>query len=205
MNGKIYVGSSKTLEKRWLKHRSLLRHQKHCNKHLQASWNKYKEYSFEFRILEICQPEDRRIIEQYYLDWLEPWQKEIGYNKSKSAKGLDPTEETRQKMCITAKKRMTLEVRIKISQANSGEKHKDYGKHLSLATREKIAQSNKGLKRSQQTRERIALARAKQTFSLATRAKLSQKATEQWEKWHLQKKLEAIAQQEEIQNESVTR
>ena len=48
INGKIYIGSTKNFNKRWVTHKYLLRLNKHENKHLQYAWNKYGEVHFEF-------------------------------------------------------------------------------------------------------------------------------------------------------------
>lgn len=57
LNGKKYVGSSKNIYSRWMKHRALLRINKHYNPHLQNAWNKYGENSFLFSVLERCSAE----------------------------------------------------------------------------------------------------------------------------------------------------
>ena len=67
-NGKKYIGSSKNIYKRLLKHRSLLRKNKHQNKILQNSWNKYNEYNFDYYILEYCDENQLQIKEQQYID-----------------------------------------------------------------------------------------------------------------------------------------
>ena len=54
INHKSYIGSSKNLYQRLLKHFALLRHNKHENVYLQNAWNKYGESSFEWFIIEIC-------------------------------------------------------------------------------------------------------------------------------------------------------
>lgn len=54
INGKIYVGSAVNLYKRRLNHLSTLRRNTHKNPHLQASFNKHGEDSFEFITLEKC-------------------------------------------------------------------------------------------------------------------------------------------------------
>lgn len=70
---KFYIGSSKNIYNRWLKHRSLLRHNCHENIILQNVWNKYGENSFEWLILCECLPEERLAKEQEYLDLLTPY------------------------------------------------------------------------------------------------------------------------------------
>lgn len=52
INGKAYVGSSTCLRRRFKQHREELRGNYHKNRKLQNSWNKYKEKSFEFSLLE---------------------------------------------------------------------------------------------------------------------------------------------------------
>ena len=52
INGKIYIGSTNNLSKRWNNHRSKLRNGKHENDYLQQAWNKYGEDAFEFSIVE---------------------------------------------------------------------------------------------------------------------------------------------------------
>ena len=52
INGKIYIGSSVVcLYKRAHTHRNYLRADKHCNRYLQNSWNKYGEHNFVFDII----------------------------------------------------------------------------------------------------------------------------------------------------------
>lgn len=53
-NGKVYIGSTCTLYKRLIHHRSHLRKGNHKNKHLQNAYNKYGEDCFKITILEEC-------------------------------------------------------------------------------------------------------------------------------------------------------
>jgi group I intron endonuclease len=53
LTGDDYIGSSVNISKRWIKHRYLLRLQKHFNQFLQNSWNKYGLDAFKFVVLEI--------------------------------------------------------------------------------------------------------------------------------------------------------
>lgn len=54
INHKTYIGSSKNIYQRLLKHFALLRHNKHENAHLQSAWNKYGEEAFQWFIIEFC-------------------------------------------------------------------------------------------------------------------------------------------------------
>jgi len=52
INDKIYIGSSVNIKKRFCQHRNSLKKNKHHNKYLQRSWNKYGEENFEFVVIE---------------------------------------------------------------------------------------------------------------------------------------------------------
>lgn len=52
INNNIYIGSSVNIKKRFCQHRNSLRKNKHHNKYLQRSWNKYGEENFEFVVIE---------------------------------------------------------------------------------------------------------------------------------------------------------
>jgi group I intron endonuclease len=68
VNGKIYYGSSKNIEKRWRTHKNNLNNRKHHNVHLQRSWNKYGENAFVFEVVEECEENLLLEKEQKYLD-----------------------------------------------------------------------------------------------------------------------------------------
>ena len=67
-NHKTYIGSSKNIYQRLLKHFALLRHNKHENPHLQSAWNKYGEDSFRWYILELCDNSELAKLEQQCID-----------------------------------------------------------------------------------------------------------------------------------------
>lgn len=68
INHKTYIGSSKNIYQRLLKHFALLRHNKHQNAYLQNAWNKYGESNFEWFVLELCDNEKLTEKEQYCID-----------------------------------------------------------------------------------------------------------------------------------------
>jgi group I intron endonuclease len=68
VDNKCYYGSSKEIEKRWLRHKNELRKNKHINKILQRAWNKHEEENFIFEIVEECEESKLFQIEQKYLD-----------------------------------------------------------------------------------------------------------------------------------------
>jgi group I intron endonuclease len=71
-NGKIYVGSSLNIYKRWWYHAERLNNNTHTNPHLQASWNKYGGNNFCFSIIEIVNADNLLEREQYWIDVLQP-------------------------------------------------------------------------------------------------------------------------------------
>ena len=91
----LYIGSSIQIEKRFLRHKKDLRKNKHHSIILQRAWNKYKEESFKFEIIEECTKENLRNKEEYYLLNLKPV-----YNICKEAystSGREYKESTRLK------------------------------------------------------------------------------------------------------------
>lgn len=75
INGKFYIGSSSDIKTRFNRHKSTLRLNKHENKKLQRSWNKYGEENFVFEMIETCEPVKEIILhrEQFYIDLLNPY------------------------------------------------------------------------------------------------------------------------------------
>jgi group I intron endonuclease len=88
INGKIYIGSSNNIRKRWNEHKNDLRNDEHHSKHLQKSYKKYGIENFEFLILEEVQSAIGLFaLEQQYLDKHRPFDRNIGYNISETAIG----------------------------------------------------------------------------------------------------------------------
>lgn len=85
INNKFYIGSSSNIRKRLLYHFSKLRNNKHSNNHLQTSFNKYLEHSFDFDIIEIS--ENIKDTEQLYLSFCYKHYKNMLYNKDNKVSG----------------------------------------------------------------------------------------------------------------------
>lgn len=130
INGKIYVGSSADITRRWCSHRSLLGRGKHSSIHLQRAVDKCGIDNFTFEIVKEVETDNLLIEEQKLLDFLKPFG-DNGYNISKVAgspmKGVNHTEE----------------VKARLSEKLSGENHPHYGKPVSEEWREKISKSRK--------------------------------------------------------------
>ncbi len=81
VNGKVYVGSSKSISRRWKEHRKMLRGNIHHSSHLQYSWNKYGEENFTFEVIE--EVEDVERIFEREAHWIIEWNTldaKYGYN-----------------------------------------------------------------------------------------------------------------------------
>ena len=68
INDKIYIGQSINIKDRFVRHKTLLKHNKHYNAHLQRSYNKHGLESFEFFVLEQCSENDLSNREQHWVD-----------------------------------------------------------------------------------------------------------------------------------------
>lgn len=70
ISGRVYVGQTKEgFQKRYWFHRWSLRNNKHSNKHLQNSWNKYGEDNFIFEVIEVVDKCDIDEREKYWIDY----------------------------------------------------------------------------------------------------------------------------------------
>lgn len=70
-NGKFYIGSSQNVKARIKGHLRDLKKDKHGNRHLQFSYNKYGNV-FDYEILEECRIEVLIEREQFYIDYFKP-------------------------------------------------------------------------------------------------------------------------------------
>lgn len=85
-NGKIYIGSSKNIDKRWNEHIYELNNHRHCNMFLQEDWDKYGQSEFKFEVIEETEECNRFEIEQEYIDEFRPYYRNgNGYNISENA------------------------------------------------------------------------------------------------------------------------
>lgn len=66
--GKLYIGSSLDIRKRWVRHLWDLKNNKHHSIILQRAWNKYGKDDFIFEIIEECTIDNLLTLEQKYLD-----------------------------------------------------------------------------------------------------------------------------------------
>lgn len=118
---KLYVGSAVNLSRRRINHVNELRKGKHKNTHLQNSYIKHGEDTFQFKVLEFVDDVTKLIErEQYWIDYF----KERLYNFNPiagSRLGSKATEETKKKMSIASiGRKHTDEAKAKISATHKG-------------------------------------------------------------------------------------
>lgn len=103
VNGKLYIGSSKDINVRWKQHLNELNKNSHVNDHLQNAWNKYGKENFIFSIIELCNENNLREREQYYIDKFNCINNEKGYNIMPTTNMSVLADETKLKISNTLK------------------------------------------------------------------------------------------------------
>lgn len=128
-NNKKYIGSSKNIYQRWQRHKKELKKGSHYNTYLQRSWDKYKEDSFTFSIIEITSLEELIKREAYWCDILSSHS--IGYNLSAVIAGANVSENYKQsqKEKTTNKQKVWL-TDLKGNILNVFESHKEASRIL---------------------------------------------------------------------------
>lgn len=91
-NNKYYVGQSLHVKRRWVEHKSELNNNRHINRHLQFSWNKYGSKNFKFILLEECKLEELDEKEKYWIRKLNSY--EYGYNLDLGGQGIESYKHT---------------------------------------------------------------------------------------------------------------
>lgn len=196
-SGRLYIGSSINIARRFVKHRNELKSQRHHCLHLQRAWNLYGSEAFTFGMLEEV-PDVARLVEreQYWLD------QGVGdFNTCRYAAtvlGVKRTEETRRRMSKAQKgRKFSDETKAKMSRAGKmrppeyyaaigqkqrGRKHTEEhkrkiseagkGRKHSAETKAKIAAGNRNRVWSKEAREKVGAAHRGRTHSAATRNRM---------------------------------
>lgn len=142
-NGKVYIGSTTDMRKRWRAHRSDLRNNKHHNRHLQGAWNKYGNQFFEFEVLETVTIADHlHEREQHWLDHYQAYNPDNGYNHGTVARapwlGRSHSSATKQKLSDSAKAHSTIDQARQFADEWHGSEagivwHREHGKQTWVA------------------------------------------------------------------------
>ena len=174
-NGKFYIGSTVNKTQRWARHRRDLRTQKHKNRNMQASWDKYGEAAFVFEVVEeVADSLQLMAVEQRWLDGCVGQAACFNHNRFADApwRGKSGPDTPRWGVASSP------ETRSRISAAIAGENHPNWGKEPRPETRAKIAAAQhtnpwRGAKHTPEAIAKIAAASRGRPVSLETRAKRS--------------------------------
>lgn len=173
VNGKVYIGQSKNVNKRKNKHFTLLRHNKHNNKHLQSAWNKYSEKNFVFEIIESFESYDPDIINEREIFWIKyynSFNKDFGYNNTSGGDGIKNykhTEEAKKKISEASKKQ-------KLSKEHKEALLKSItGRKKSEEELKKLSNAAKGRKISEWHKEQLRKGREAYKITDEVRKKIS--------------------------------
>jgi group I intron endonuclease len=153
-NNKYYYGSTENFRKRWNKHKSRLRQNKHDNRHLQFAWNKYGKDAFTIIVAELVDIPHLLEIENKYLK--EHVGNPLCFNVSAEAtapmQGLKLSEEARHKISKANKRRVwSAESRLKASEAA----HNRAPQKRTEETCRKISEALKGKPKSVEHRRKL--------------------------------------------------
>ena len=142
VNGKYYIGSAESFERRMWQHKNDLKRGAHKNPHLQASWNKHGADAFVFEVLEVV-PEGATTFghENTYLH-VHVGKAEC-YNVNTDAigmrTGIAHSEESKAKTSASRKGKA------------AGSEHYRFGQTVSEEVRKKIGDTQRGVEKSPRT------------------------------------------------------
>jgi len=145
INNKKYIGSSKNIYQRFIKHRCDFNLKKH-NRYFQYSWDKYGEKKFDLILLEECKQKDLLIREKILIELHNVCDTNYGYNvnseteKPPSWKGKKHSKETKRKISENQKGKKLSEEHKKMI----GDFHR--GKTISDEQKKKMSLKLKGEK-----------------------------------------------------------
>lgn len=173
INGKVYIGKSNDVKRRWREHKSRLKRNNHENEKLQHDWNKYGEDNFEFKLIENYDNEEFGIeLEKKYINEYKSCDLNFGYNmtlgKGESG-GEIPTEETKKKL---KGHEVSEETKKKISESNIGNKNALGYKHTE-ESKKKISESHKGKRLSEEHKKHLSESRKGKTLTEEHKKKIS--------------------------------
>jgi group I intron endonuclease len=127
-NGMVYIGQSKTVEKRITAHKSNLLNNRCHNKHMQRAFNKYGKSSFVFELCITCRVEDLDMYERLYIALFNSL--EDGFNMESGG---------------NSNKMLSMESRQKMSKAKIGKSNGRKGIKLTEEQRIKLSIAHMGL------------------------------------------------------------
>lgn len=180
VNNKVYIGQAINVFRRLSEHCDDLIQNKHFNRHLQRSFNKYKSENFEYSIICSVPVDQLNLAEKAAIYMFTSTNPLFGFNKTFGGEGGSPTEEIKKKMSIARSgenhplfgKHHSEETKMKISLAHigisAGENNPMFGKKHSEETRRKMSNDRKGKTLSEEHRRKMSVSRSKITWKIIT-------------------------------------
>lgn len=165
-SGKIYIGQSVCIRKRWISYKSIERIKSQTK--LYRSFKKYGVENHVFEVIEECKFEDLNGLERYHQELYNSVEKGLNcvYQESEGKPRIF-SEETKRRISEGNKgKKISEEAKEKLSKALKGRK-------FSEETRLKMSESRKGKKRSKETRIKISESSKGKIITKAQREKIS--------------------------------
>lgn len=113
--GKMYIGQSTDVKKRWNKHKNNLKGKTHFSPRLQKAWNKYGEDMFRLVLIEPSTKSKVYKRELWWIKTLETYKSTKGYNRHWKEALEDKHRNTSKK---NKKSRRTIQVDRKSKRIN---------------------------------------------------------------------------------------
>lgn len=132
INGKVYIGQSKDIEKRWKEHRLRLKSKRKSA--IKDAFIKYGINNFSFNIIEECKIEELNEKEIYYISFYDSTNKEKGYNltiggdRGPLKRGIDNS------VSVFTKEEVWNIREMRKNGIMRNEVHKKYFSHISIYT-----------------------------------------------------------------------
>lgn len=165
INDKVYIGRTNDLKRRRREHLTNLRNNKHYNRHLQYSFNKYGETNFKFIILEKCKDDE---VGQREIDYIEKYNSfRAGYNLTAGGDGgqfgVRYSEEYKQRLSESQKGiKLSEEHKEAVSIAQKQYWSDDSYKRKMV---EKFRLAQTGREHSRETRDKMVISGSKRKLS----------------------------------------
>lgn len=150
-SGKIYIGQSGDVHKRWGDHKREMKYDYKKSK-LKSSFKKYDFDNHKFEIIHECGQEQLNELEKYYVDLFQTFNSEFGLNLRDGGGSKGKNSEETKALISIAKKNPSPETRHKMSESA---KISSIGRKWTEEQKAKFLESRKGFKHSNETKKRM--------------------------------------------------
>lgn len=150
IDNKKYIGQSKDIEKRFKKHLTELKNNRHLNSYMQHSFNRYGIEYFVFEVIELCLEEELMNKEIFYIDKLKSYNRNFGFNVEygglRNKKIAEETKRKISKSMTGIKKPLIVVEKMRIAQKKRSDE---------ISNTHKGNTYTKGIARSKEFKEKI--------------------------------------------------